>query len=150
MNRQFRLGTVLRARQAQKDAARGAVMLARAEVAKAAREAEARQDALRNAVPGAVSARALSMSLSLRRMQAARVMEARAETEQAEQVVTERLAEWGEAAGRHRSVERLAERHQDRLRRADEEVEQKVIDDLATTAAHQNSSNTLSSIDQES
>ena len=136
MKRGFRLASVLRARQAQEDAARGEVLRARRGAALAAEAVKARDSKLANHEgPDDDTARAVVAALTARQAMAASLAMARQLATLAEVQVAERSGELTEAAQRRRTVEKLAERHAEQVRRHDQQTDQQALDELATTAA---------------
>src|SRR2546421_5802322 len=134
MKRGFRLAGVLRARQAQEDAARGEVLRARRGAAQAAEAVEARDRTLAtHQVPDEDTARALVAALTARQAMAASLAIARQLAALAEARVAERSGELTAAAQRRRTVEKLAERHAAERRRDDLMADQSALDELATT-----------------
>ncbi len=134
MKRGFRLASVLRARQAQEDAARGEVLRARHRAAVAADVAEARDRSLAgHQMPREDSARAMVAALTARQAMAASLAGARQLAALAEARVAERTGELTVAAQRRRTVEKLAERHAEERRRYDQQADQSALDELATT-----------------
>lgn len=135
MNRMFRLGPVLRARKAQEDAARGAVVQSRAEMQSAAALVKRRQlDLVGADAPSEGTARAMVASLVARQSLAAGLAAANRLVGEVEAQSEERVAELADAAKRRRAVERLAQRHTDALRAHDQAVDQRNIDELAVTS----------------
>lgn len=135
MNRRFRLAPVLRARQAQEDLARGAVVQARAETESAAALVKRRQLDLAGAdAPSEGTARAMVAALVARHSLAAGLADASRLATDAEVHSEQRVAELADAAKRRRGVERLAQRHTDALRAHDQAVDQRNIDELAVTS----------------
>lgn len=135
MNRLFRLGPVLRARKAQEDAARGAVIQSRAEI----REAEAllrrrKLDLVGNEAPTEGAARSMVAALVARQSLAAGLFSAQRMVTDAEAVERERVAALTDAAKRRRAVEMMAERHAATVRAHDLRVDQANLDELAVTA----------------
>ncbi|MBB2945863.1 multidrug efflux pump subunit AcrA (membrane-fusion protein) [Actinoplanes lutulentus] len=135
MNRLFRLGPVLRARKAQEDAARGAVIQSRAEI----REAEALLKRRRLELTGADAptegtARAMVASLVARQSLAAGLFSAQRMVTDAEDLEREKIAALTEAAKKRRAVEMMAERHAEAVRDHDLRVDQANLDELAVTA----------------
>lgn len=135
MNRLFRLGPVLRARKAQEDAARGAVIQSRAEI----REAEAlvkrrRLDLMGAEAPSEGTARAMVAALAARQSLAAGLFSAQRMVADAEDLEREKVAALTEAAKKRRAVEMLAERHTEAVRDHDLRVDQANLDELAVTA----------------
>lgn len=144
MNRLFRLGPVLRARKAQEDAARGAVIQSRAEI----REAEAlvrrrRLDLVGAEAPTEGTARAMVASIVARHSLAASLMGAQRMVADAEEVERERMAMLADAAKRRRAVEMMAERHAEVVRAHDLRVDQANLDELAVTTKARNAANGL-------
>src|SRR5437660_12608336 len=134
MKRGFRLASVLRARQAQEDAARGEVLRARQVAAQAAATPEARdQNLTGHQMPNADTARALVAALTARQAMAASLAVAQQLAVAAEAKVAEQAGELTEAARRRRTVEKLAERHAEQSRRRDQHADQRTLDELATT-----------------
>ena len=134
MKRGFRLAGVLRARQAQEDAARGEVLRARRGAAQATEAVEARDRTLAtHQVPDEDTARALVAALTARQAMAASLATARQLAALAQVRVAERAGELTEAAQRRRTVEKLAERHAEERLRHDRAADQNVLDELATT-----------------
>jgi flagellar export protein FliJ len=133
----FRLGAVLRARKAQEDAARSELQQARAELEAAAARTRRMNEAIdAGQVPVGGTAAAYTATLMARQSMAAALAAARGVTRQAEDVVTDRQNDLTDAATRRRTVERLAERHAEVQRRAEEAAAQLEIDDLTTSKAH--------------
>ena len=136
MKRGFRLAGVLRARQAQEDAARGEVLRARRGAAQAAEAVEVRDRTLAtHQVPDEDTARALVAALTARQAMAASLSAARQLHLLAEQHATGRTEELTEAARRRRTVEKLAERHAEQRRQREQHAEQSALDELGTTMA---------------
>ncbi len=134
MNRRFRLGPVLRARQAQEDLSRSAVIQARVEAQSAAALAKRRSLELAGAdAPNEGTARAMVASMVARQSLAAGLFAASRLVVEAEEQIGERQADLAEAAKRRRAVELLAERHADAVRRHELAVDQREIDELAVT-----------------
>lgn len=135
MNRMFRLGPVLRARKAQEDVARGAVVQSRAEVRDAAAMVKRRQLELAGAdAPSEGTARAMVASMVARQSLAATLSGAHQLVADAEEQTRERVAELADAAKRRRAVESMAERHAEAVRLHDLAVDQANLDELAVTA----------------
>jgi flagellar FliJ protein len=135
VNRLFRLGPVLRARKAQEDAARGAVIQSRAEV----RDAEALLKRRRLELTGADAptegtARAMVASLVARQSLAAGLFSAQRMVVDAEDIEREKIAALTEAAKKRRAVELMAERHAEAVRTHDLKIDQADLDELAVTA----------------
>ena len=135
MNRMFRLGPVLRARKAQEDVARGAVVQSRAEVRDAAAMVKRRQLELTGAdAPTEGTARAMVASMVARQSLAASLSGAHQLVADAEEQTRERIAELADAAKRRRAVEAMSERHAEAVRLHDLAVDQANLDELAVTA----------------
>lgn len=133
----FRLATVLRARQAQEDMARGVTARARAEADAAAglvRRAERRLDD--QDLPGTGVASAYAAAIWARQALAGALGDAITAAHHADAVTQARVAELAAAAVRRKALERLAERHAAELRRAEEAADRAVLDELASTRFH--------------
>jgi flagellar export protein FliJ len=130
----FRLASVLRARQVQEDAARGAVVRARAEAEAAEVQAADRAEQLAGYTAQlSGNPRAFIASLCARQSLAAEISATQALAAQARGVVGERLTEFTAASIRRAGVEKLAERHAAATRAAEEAAAQRELDDLAST-----------------
>jgi flagellar FliJ protein len=130
----FRLASVLRARQAQEDAAKSAAARAREAADAAAAAARRREDALHaRAVPTDGTARAVIAALTARHSMAAELSAALRMVEGAERDVSDRVSELAEASTRRRSVEKLAERHAAEELHEEQAADQRTIDELAVT-----------------
>ena len=139
MNRLFRLGPVLRARKAQEDAARGAVIKSRAEIRDAQALVKRRQlDLIGSSAPSEGSARAMVASLVARQSLAAGLSGAQRMVGDAEAVERERLAVLADAAKRRRAVELMSERHTEMLRAHDLRKDQAALDELSMTSKARN------------
>lgn len=135
MNRLFRLGPVLRARKAQEDAARGAVIQSRAEIRDAQALVKRRQlDLIGSEAPSEGTARAMVASLVARQSLAAGLSGAQRMVGDAEEIERERLAVLADAAKRRRAVELMAERHTEMLRAHDLRKDQAALDELSMTS----------------
>jgi flagellar export protein FliJ len=131
----FRLASVLRARQVQEDAARGAVLRARADSEEADAEVIRRDRVLAAGnAPSAASAGAFVAALCARQGMALELSAARVLSERARQSVAECVSDYTDASIRRRGVEKLGERHAAEARAAEEAADQRELDDLATTA----------------
>jgi flagellar FliJ protein len=144
LNRLFRLAPVLRARKAQEDAARGAVIQSRAEI----REAEAlvkrrKLDLVGADAPSEGSARAMVAALVARQSLAAGLFDAQRMVTSAEQIEQEKLAALADAAKRRRAVEMMAERHAAIVKAHDLRTDQAALDELAVTAEARNAAGTV-------
>jgi flagellar protein FliJ len=136
MSRRFRLGSVLRARQAQEDAARTEVVRARRDAAAAANVVRRQHGRLTDeSAPSATTAGALTAALVARQSMAATLFASRRIAQQTQQQFAERITQLTDAAARRRSVEKLAERHAEARRLEDQATDQRVIDELAVTNA---------------
>ncbi|GGQ42237.1 flagellar export protein FliJ [Couchioplanes azureus] len=139
MNRLFRLGPVLRARKAQEDAARGALIQSRQEIRDAQALVKRRQLDLAGAdAPTEGTARAMVASMVARQSLAATLSGAHRMVADAEERTKEKVAELADAAKRRRAVEMLSERHAETVRRHDLTVEQNNIDEMAVTSKARN------------
>ena len=139
MNRLFRLGPVLRARKAQEDAARGAVIQSRTEIRDAQALVKRRALDLAGAdAPSEGTARAMVASMVARQSLAASLSGAHRMVTAAEEVAREKTAELADAAKRRRAVEMMAERHAETVRRHDLTVDQNNLDELAVTSKARN------------
>jgi flagellar FliJ protein len=135
LNRLFRLGPVLRARKAQEDAARGAVIQSRAEIRDAQALVKRRQlDLIGSEAPSEGTARAMVASLVARQSLAAGLSGAQRMVGDAEEIERERLAVLADAAKRRRAVELMAERHTETLRAHDLRKDQAALDELSMTS----------------
>ncbi|MEV6297980.1 cell envelope biogenesis protein TolA [Actinoplanes sp. NPDC051861] len=135
MNRLFRLGPVLRARKAQEDAARGAVIQSRAEIREAQALVKRRQmELVGSEAPSEGTARAMVAALVARQSLAAGLFGAQRMVTDAEEVEREKMAALTDAAKRRRAVEMMSERHAATVRAHDLRVDQAGIDELAVTA----------------
>jgi flagellar FliJ protein len=132
--RKFRLSSVLRARQAQEDAARGAVLRARSDAARAAdKQARSEHALAEHDVVEESESIAFVAAQAARQALAAEIAAASRATAAALGVVDQRMDELTVAAIRRRSVERLAERHAEDVRREDARSGQNQLDELAGT-----------------
>lgn len=139
MNRLFRLAPVLRARKAQEDAARGALIQSRQEIREAQALVKRRQLDLAGAdAPTEGTARAMVASLVARQSLAASLSDAHRLVTDAEEVSREKSAALAEAAKRRRAVEMLSERHAETVKKHDLTVEQNNIDEMAVTSKARN------------
>ncbi|MEV0896848.1 cell envelope biogenesis protein TolA [Actinoplanes sp. NPDC049802] len=135
MNRLFRLAPVLRARKAQEDAARGAVIQSQAEIRAAEALVKRRKlDLVGADAPNEGSARAMVAALVARQSLAAGVFGAQRMVTDAEEVEREKTAVLADAAKRRRAVEMMAERHAATVKAHDLRTDQAAIDELAVTA----------------
>ncbi|GID96849.1 flagellar export protein FliJ [Amorphoplanes digitatis] len=139
MNRLFRLGPVLRARKAQEDAARGAVLQSRQEIVHAQALVKRRQLDLAGAdAPDEGTARAMVASLVARQSMAATLSGAHRMVADAEAAALEKQLVLADAAKRRRAVESMAERHAEAVRAHDLRTEQNNLDEMAVTAKARN------------
>jgi flagellar protein FliJ len=144
VNRLFRLGPVLRARKAQEDAARGAVIQSRQEIRDAQALVKRRQLDLAGAdAPTEGTARAMVASMVARQSLAAGLSGAHTMVTDAEEATREKVAELADAAKRRRAVEMMAERHAETVRRHDLATDQANIDELAVTTKARNAARGL-------
>ncbi len=135
MSKRFRLSGVLRARQAQEDAARSEMVRARRAAAEAADAAVARGEVLANhQTPTEDTARAVVAALTARQAMAASLAAARQLQALADQQVADRAEELTEAAKRRRTVEKLVERHAEQRRQREAKSDQSALDELGTTS----------------
>ena len=150
MNRLFRLGPVLRARQAQEDAARGAVIQSRAQVREAQQLVKRRQLDLAGAdAPTEGTARAMVASMVARHSLAAGLSGAHRMVADAEELTRERIAQLADAARRRRAVEMMAERHAETVRRHDLASDQAELDELAVTSKARNAARGVEALREE-
>ncbi|MEV1288087.1 flagellar FliJ family protein [Micromonospora sp. NPDC049679] len=134
MSRLFRLGAVLRARQAQEDAAKGEVVRVRRAARHAASLASQRETTLNETdVPAVGVARAVVAALAARQTLAAELSMARQLVAEAEQETAERINDLAEKAKNRRAVEKLVERHAVEEQRLARAADQRVLDELAAT-----------------
>ncbi|MEU7903109.1 hypothetical protein [Actinoplanes sp. NPDC049118] len=139
MNRLFRLGPVLRARKAQEDAARGAVLQSRQEILHAQALVKRRQLELAGAdAPTEGTARAMVASMVARQSMAAVLSGAHRLVTDAEELALEKQAVLADAAKRRRAVESMAERHAEAVRSHDLRTEQNTLDEMAVTSKARN------------
>jgi len=144
VNRLFRLGPVLRARKAQEDAARGAVIQSRAQIRDAQALAKRRSlDLAGSEAPSEGTARAMVASMVARQSLAATLSGAHRLVAEAEEVTQVRIAELTDAAKRRRAVEKMAERHAETVRVTDLKTDQANIDELAVTMKARNAARGL-------
>ena len=150
MNRLFRLGPVLRARKAQEDAARGAVIQSRAEIRDAQALVKRRQLDLAGAdAPSEGTARAIVASMVARQSLAASLSSAHRLVEDAEEATRELVNELADAAKRRRAVEMMAERHAETVRRHDLTTDQANLDELAVTTKARNAARGVDAVSEE-
>jgi flagellar FliJ protein len=150
VNRLFRLGPVLRARQAQEDAARGAVVRSRAEIREAQQLVKRRQLQLAGAdAPTEGTARAMVASMVARQSLAAGLSGAHQMVADAEESTREKVAQLTDAAKRRRAVEMMAERHAEAVRRHDLASDQADLDELAVTSKARNAARGVDALGEE-
>jgi flagellar protein FliJ len=139
LNRFFRLSPVLRARKAQEDAAKGAVIQSRAEIRDAQALVRRKQlDLVGSEAPTEGTARAMVASLVARQSLAGALTSAQKMVTEAEEVERERMAVLADAAKRRRAVEMMAERHAEMVRANDLRKDQANLDELAMTMKARN------------
>ncbi|MFC4067273.1 cell envelope biogenesis protein TolA [Actinoplanes subglobosus] len=144
MNRLFRLAPVLRARKAQEDAARGAVIQSRAEIRAAEDLVKRRKlDLVGADAPSEGSARAMVAALVARQSLAAGLFDAQRMVTSAEVIEEEKLAALADAAKRRRAVEMMAERHAATVKAHDLRTDQAALDELAVTAKARDAAGTV-------
>jgi flagellar FliJ protein len=149
VNRKFRLGSVLRARQAQEDAARGAVIQSRAEIRSAEQLVKRRQfDLAGSDAPSEGTARAMVASMVARQSLAASLSGAHRLVADAEEVTQEKIAELTDTAKRRRAVEMMAERHAETVRKHDLTTDQQAIDELSVTSKARNAARGLDALNE--
>jgi flagellar biosynthesis chaperone FliJ len=128
----FRLASVLRARQLQEDAARGAVLHARNGVAEASAEIVRRERILAaTAPPTGAAASAFIAAMCARRSMAGELSVAMTMAADAEAALDGRMADYTAASVRRRGVEKLRDRHSAAVRAAEDAAAQRELDDLA-------------------
>jgi flagellar protein FliJ len=150
MNPVFRLGSVLRARKAQEDAAKGAVMQSRAEIRNAEALVKRRQFDLAGAdAPTEGTARAMVASMVARQSLAATLSGAHRLVAEAGERTQEKIAELGDAAKRHRAVEMMAERHAETVRVHDLATDQANLDELAISAKSRNAARGVDGLNEQ-
>jgi hypothetical protein len=150
VNRLFRLGPVLRARKAQEDAARGAVIQSRQEIREAQALAKRRALDLAGAdAPTEGTARAMVASIVARQSLAASLSGAHRMVADAEELTREKVAALADAAKRRRAVEMMAERHAELVRRHDLTTDQANLDELAVTQKARNAARGIDAQNEE-
>jgi flagellar export protein FliJ len=150
VNRLFRLGPVLRARKAQEDAARGAVIQSRAEIREAQQLVKRRQLDLTGAdAPTEGTARAMVASIVARQSLAASLSGAHQLVTDAEEITQEKVAALADAAKRRRAVEMMAERHAETVRKHDLTTDQNNIDELAVTSKARNAARGIDALTEQ-
>jgi flagellar FliJ protein len=144
VNRLFRLGSVLRARKAQEDSARGAVNVSRAETRDAQALVKRRSLDLAGAdAPTEGTARAMVASMVARQSLAASLSGAHQMVTDAQDLTREKIAELADAAKRRRAVELMAERHAETVRIHDLKTDQANLDELTITSKARNAARGL-------
>jgi flagellar FliJ protein len=144
VNRFFRLGSVLRARKAQEDSARGAVNVSRAEIREAQALVKRRSLDLAGAdAPTEGTARAMVASMVARQSLSASLSGAHQMVADAQDLTRERIAELADAAKRRRAVELMAERHAETVRVHDLKTDQANLDELTITSKARNAARGL-------
>jgi flagellar protein FliJ len=150
VNRLFRLGPVLRARKAQEDAARGAVIQSRAEIRAAQQLVKRRQFDLAGAdAPTEGTARAMVASMVARQSLAASLSGAHRLVAGAEETTREKVAELADTAKRRRAVEMMAERHAETVRTHDLTTDQHAIDELSVTSKARNAARGIDALNEQ-
>jgi hypothetical protein len=150
VNRLFRLGPVLRARKAQEDAAKGAVIQSRQEIREAQALVKRRQLDLTGAdAPTEGTARAMVASLVARQSMAATLSGAHRMVADAEELAREKQAELADAAKRRRAVEKMAERHAETVKAHDLRTDQLNVDEMAVTAKARNAARGIDATSEE-
>ncbi|MER7283780.1 cell envelope biogenesis protein TolA [Dactylosporangium sp. NPDC000244] len=133
----FRLGAVLRARKAQEDMAKAAVVRARADAADAVQRVRSRErDLDGRAVPNAATAAAYAATLTARQALAGELAAAIGLSRLADETVEERMRELTDAAVQRRTIEKLQERHDLTRKRTEAAAEEKAVDDLTTSSSY--------------
>ncbi|WP_433610114.1 cell envelope biogenesis protein TolA [Dactylosporangium sp. CA-139114] len=133
----FRLGAVLRARKAQEDMAKAAVVRARADATDAVQRVRARErDLDGRAVPNAATAAAYAATLTARQALAGELAAAIGLSRLADETVEERMRELTDAAVQRRTIEKLQERHDLTRKRTEAAAEEKAVDDLTTSSSY--------------
>jgi len=144
LNRLFRLAPVLRARKAQEDAARGAVIQSRAEIRAAEALVKRRKlDLVGADAPSEGSARAMVAALVARQSLAAGLFDAQRMVTDAEEVERQRMAALADASKRRRAVESMEERHAATVKAHDLRTDQASLDELAVTAKARSSAGSV-------
>ena len=150
MNRLFRLAPVLRARKAQEDAARAAVIQSRAEIRAAQQLVKRRQLDLTGAdAPTEGTARAMVASMVARQSLAAGLTGAHRLVADAREMEREKVAALADAAKRRRAVEMMAERHTEAVRRHDLASDQANLDELAVTSKARNAARGIDAVTEQ-
>lgn len=134
MNRRFRLASVLRARQAQEQLAKGAIVRARAAAASAAARRAEREQALTGQpqLDGGPAAW-YAAALAARQAMAGELSAATRLAAEATDEVADRAGDLTAAAIRRRSIEALADRHAAAAEHAEQAASQRALDEVAAT-----------------
>ncbi|WP_432978720.1 cell envelope biogenesis protein TolA [Dactylosporangium sp. CA-233914] len=133
----FRLGAVLRARKAQEDMAKAAVVRARVDAAEAEQRVSARRHDLQGrAVPSAATAAAYAATLTARQALAGELAAAVGLRQLADASVEERMNELTDAAVQRRTIEKLQERHDATRKRTEAAAQERAVDDLTTSNSY--------------
>lgn len=141
----FRLGAVLRARKAQEDVAKAAVVRARADANTAVQHVRSRErDLDGRRVPGAATSAAFAATVTARQAIAGELAAAIAVSELADETVLERMRALTDAAVQRRTIEKLQERHDATRKQTEATAQARAADDL-TTATSFTTSSTASS-----
>jgi flagellar protein FliJ len=136
----FRLGAVLRARQAQEDARKAAVAQARLAADTARGEVgKLERDLDRRNAPNTASAVAFNAAMSARQAVASALTTAMSMSRLADQGVQESLDDLAAAAVQRRTIEKLAERHAAARQHTAAAAEARSNDDLTTALQYQRS-----------
>jgi flagellar FliJ protein len=137
MNRTFPLAGLLRVREVEEDLAAGELARAQRERAAAAERVEAVRAELQGQDPRPANDAAWQAMVAGRAALSALLSEGIAARQAAEQQVRGREQEWSAARARTRAVERLAERHTDRVTAAERKAEQAGLDEIAARGAQE-------------
>jgi flagellar FliJ protein len=134
----FRLGAVLRARKAQEDMAKAAVVRARADATAAVQRVRARErDLGSRRLPDAATSAAYAATLMSRQSLAGELAAAIGLSQIADEGVQERMHELTDAAIQRRTIEKLQERHDATRKRTEAAAEARAVDDITTASAYQ-------------
>jgi flagellar biosynthesis chaperone FliJ len=132
----FKFAAVLRARHAQEDVAKAAVVRARAEASAAAVRVRAvERDLDGRAIPDASSAAAFIATMSARNALASALCAAIGTRSHSDEGVQQHIEDLTGAAVQRRTIEKLEERHTAARRRVEDAIDARAVDDL-TTSAH--------------
>jgi flagellar FliJ protein len=137
MNRTFPLAGLLRVREVEEDRAAGELARAQRERAAADERVEAVRAELQRQDPRPANDAAWQAMVAGRAALSALLSESIAAKQAAEQQVRGREQDWTAARARTRAVERLAERHADRVTAAERKAEQAGLDEIAARGAHE-------------